>query len=130
MGAEGDQIIATSTSSNTSRIIISIGISLGTSRLEYPGISCRLAGLGVAKAPCAAVPWRVECKTCTLASHDSSPLGSNLQPNRAHQVEVTHAPCVAASPGAFERGDRHGDVVSVHQAHVVEVLLLTKGDLG
>lgn len=128
MGAESDQIVSAGASGNAGGIIVSIGISLGTSGLENLGIRGRLARLRAPEATRAAVPRRVESRASTFASHHFIPR-FNLQPDGAHRVQVANAPGVAAFPRAFKRGYRHGYVVPVHKAHVVEILLLAQCDL-
>lgn len=129
--AKGDQIVSTSASSNAGRIIISIRVSLGTSRLEDLRIRSRLACLWVPKASSAAVPGRVESKASALAGHHPPVIvGSDLKTHRAHHVEVADAPGVAAFAGAFEGRDCDGEVVAVYQADIVEVLVVSEGDLG
>lgn len=54
----------------------------------------------------------------------------DLETHRAHHVEVADAPGVAAFSGAFGGGDGDGEVVAVHQADIVEVLVVSEGDLG
>lgn len=67
--AESEQVVAAGASSNTGGIIISIAVSSGTSGLENPGVSSRLAGLRIPKAPSAAISRRVESETSTFAGH-------------------------------------------------------------
>jgi len=52
-----------------------------------------------------------------------------LEAHGAHGVQVAHAARVAAFSGSLEWGDGDGQVVAVHQAHVVEVLLVAQGQL-
>lgn len=99
MRAKGEQVIATSTSSNASRIIISIRISLRTSSFKDLRIRRGLARLRVTKITSAAVSWRVECRASTLTSHNSSVvMGSNLKSHRTHRVQVTHTSSIATFP--------------------------------
>lgn len=99
MRAKGEQVIATSTSSNTSWIIISIRISLWTSSFKDLRICGGLARLRVTKVTGAAVSWRIECRTSTLASHNSSVvMGSNLKSHRTHHVQITYTSRIATFP--------------------------------
>ncbi|RDY03024.1 hypothetical protein CR513_13447, partial [Mucuna pruriens] len=123
MRTESDQIVSFSASSDAGRVIIGIGVGLGARSLEDPGIHRGLAGLWASVGPGAAVPRGVKCGAGALAGHHA------LLAYGAHGVEVTHAPCVAAFPRSLERGDGDGQVVTVHQAHVVEVLLVAQGEL-
>lgn len=97
--AKGEQVIATSTSSNTSWIIISIRISLWTSSFKDLRICGGLARLRVTKVTGAAVSWRIECRTSTLASHNSSVvMRSNLKSHRTHHVQITYTSRIATFP--------------------------------
>lgn len=130
MRAEGDQIVTAGACSDAGGIIISIRVGLGTSHLEDPWISRGLASLGASKAPGATVPGRVERKASTLASHHSPFIvRPDLETHGAHHVQVADTPSVAAFSGAFDWGDGDGEVVAVHEADIVEVLVVTEGDL-
>lgn len=132
--AERDQIVATCTCSNTSGIIISIRISLGTSSLKNLGIGRGLTRLWAPKLARTAVPRRVKSRARALASHHAPPVARpDLEACRAHHVQVADATGVAAFSGATagsERRDGHPEVVAVDEADVVEVLLAPEGDLG
>ena len=129
--AESDQIVATSASGNASWIIISIGISSWTCGFEDLGVGGGLAGLRTPKASSAAVAGRVEGRACALAGHHPPVVvGSHLETHRTHGVEVAHTSRVATLAWPFEGGDGDGQVVTVDEAHVVEILLRTQGDLG
>lgn len=129
--AEGDHVVAASTSGNAGGIIISIRISFWTCSFEDLGISRGLARLRAPEAASAAIPGRVEGRASAFASHHSPVvMRPHLKSHRAHHVQVTDAPGVAALAGAFERLDGDGQVVPVDEAHVVEVLVVAKGDLG
>nr|DAD36557.1 TPA_asm: hypothetical protein HUJ06_007198 [Nelumbo nucifera] len=63
----------------------------------------------VAVSPGATVFWRLERKASALTSHHP-PVGarSDLQPDRAHLVQIANAACVVALAGAPKRGDGDG----------------------
>nr|DAD32084.1 TPA_asm: hypothetical protein HUJ06_010934 [Nelumbo nucifera] len=125
-----DQVAPTTAGLNASWVIIGVGISLGTSRLEDPGISSWLAGLRVAVSPGATVFGRLECKASALTSHHPPVVArSDLQPDRAHLIQIANAACVVALSGAPKRGDGDGQVVAVDKADVVEILF-PECDLG
>ena len=54
---------------------------------------------------------------------------SKLGGPRGSGVQVAHAARVAAFSGSLEWGDGDGQVVAVHQAHILEVLLIAQGQL-
>ncbi|PON49806.1 hypothetical protein TorRG33x02_316420 [Trema orientale] len=134
MRAKRDQIVATCTCSNTSGIIISIRISLGTSSLKNLGIGRGLTRLWAPKLARTAIPRRVKSRARALARHHAPPVARpDLEACRAHHVQVADAAGVAAFSGATaspERRDGHPEVVAVDEADVVEVLLAPEGDLG
>lgn len=131
MRAEGEQVAAASASGDAGRIVICVRVSLGAGSFENPGICCGLARLRVAEAPSTAVSGGVERKARALARHHALlVMRSDLKPYRAHHVQVTNAPGVAALPFAAEGCDGNGEIVAVHQADIVEILIITKGNLS
>lgn len=99
MRAEGEQVAAASASGDAGRIVICVRVSLGAGSFENPGICCGLARLRVAEAPSTAVSGGVERKARALARHHALlVMRSDLKPYRAHHVQVTNAPGVAALP--------------------------------
>lgn len=131
VGAKSDKIISSSTSSNASRVIVSIRVSFWTSRLEYLRIHRRFTRLRVPKASRTAIPRRVKSETSALACHDSPIIvGSDLKTNWAHGVQIAHAPGVAALTGAFERRNGNRKIVAVDKADIVEILVVSQGNLS
>lgn len=128
--AKGEQIASTSAGSNASGIIIRIRVSPGASCFEDLGVGGGLARLGISKATRATIPRRVESETSTLARHHPLVVTrSDLKPHRAHHIQVTDTPSIATLSLTLKRRDGDGQVVAIHQTHVVEVLLRTQCDL-
>lgn len=128
---ESNQIVALSTSRNAGRIIVRIRIRLRTSRLENLRIRRRLARLRAPEAARTAVSGRVKSRARALAGHHAPPVaGADLEASRAHDIEVAYAAGVAAFAGALGGRYGNGEVVAVDEADIVEVLVVSEGDLG
>lgn len=127
--AECDEVAAAAAGDDAGRVVVGVGVSSWAGALEDAGVGRRPARLRVAEAPRAAVPGRVEGEASALARHHPVRVVLHLQPDGAHPVQIAHAPRIAALAGPSERRDRDGEVVPVHEAHVLEVLL-AEGDLG
>lgn len=128
--AEGDQIAGFSAGGDAGGVIISIGISLRAGGLEDPGVCGGLAGLWGSVASGTAIPGGIESRASTLAGHDSLVVRPDLEAHGAHEVEVADAAGVAAFPRSLEGSDGDGEIVAVHEADVVEVLVVAQGELG
>lgn len=129
--AECEEIASTSASSNTGRIIICIGVSPWTCRLEDPWVSCRLARLWTSKAPCATVPWWVESRASTFAGHHLAiVMRPNLKSNRAHHIEITNASSIGTFSRAFIRRHRNSQVIAINKAHIIEILFSPQRNLS
>jgi hypothetical protein len=125
VGAEGDDVgRAGGAGEDGGWVVVGVGVGLGARRLEEPRVGRGLALLGAPELPRAAVLRRAVGGAGAAAPHDAVPVAAaDSEPLRAHAVEVADAPrghAVGAGPVERRHGD--GDVVPVHQAHVVEVL--------
>jgi hypothetical protein len=108
-------------------VVVRVGVRLGARRLEQPGVGRGLALLRPAEPPRAAVLRRAVRRAGAAAPDDGAPLADG-EPGGAHAVEVADAAgghAVGALPVVRRHGD--GEVVPVHQAHVVEVLRRGRG---
>lgn len=124
MRTEGNKITPPTAGSNACRVIIGIGVSPRAGRLKDPRVGRRPAGLRVPEASGAAILGRLERQARALTPHHPvAPPRPHLQRRGAHLVQVAHATGVPALPRPPDRRDRYRQVVAVHQAHVVEVLL-------
>lgn len=132
MRAEGDHIASATASSEAGGVVVGVGIGSRASLLEDLRVRRGFTGLRVAEAPRTAVPRGVERRARAPARHHRALLpGLHLQPNRTQAVQVAHAARVAAGATATLEGeDGDGEVVTVHKADVVEVLVSGEGDLG
>jgi len=134
--AEGDDVgCAGGAGEDGGRIIVGIRVGLGARRLEQPRVRRGLALLGAPKLPRAAV-LRGTIRGAGAAATDdaASPAfagATDGKPRGAHAVEVADAAGGdAVRAGAVHGRHRDGDVVPVHQAHVVEVLRRGRGAQG
>ena len=75
----------------------------------------------------AAILRRIQRQARTLARHHRAAAVSHLQLRRANTVHVRHAPRVLAVTGSAGSPHTHAHIVTVHQAHVVEVLVAVAG---
>lgn len=129
--AKGYQIVATSASGNASGIVISIRVSPRARRLEYPRVCRRLARLRTPEPARTTISGGVESKARAFTrNHAPLVVGPHLKPHRAHHVEIADAPRGAALAGTFKRRNGDCEVVAVHEAHIVKVLLVAECDLG
>jgi hypothetical protein len=121
--AEGDDVgRAGGAGEDGGGVVVGVRVCLGARRLEQPGVGRGLALLRSAELPRAAVLRRPVRRARAAAPDDALPLVDG-EPGGAHAVEVADAAgghAVGALPAVRRHGD--GDVVPVHQAHVVEVL--------
>nr|GMD35630.1 hypothetical protein CR513_13447 [Ipomoea batatas] len=121
---ESDQIAAPCASCNASGIIISIRVGPWASGLEDPRVGRRLAGVGAAKAPGAAIPRGVEGRAGALAGHHAPVvMRPHLQPHRANGVQFKLT-------GAPEGSNGDGEIIAVDEADVIEILVISESDLG
>lgn len=128
MRAEGNKITGTSTRKNTGRVIKRVRIRSRTSRLEQLRVHRRLTQLRTPEAPRATVPRRSKRRASTLTCYDPTPRpGTNCETGWTHLVQIAHAASVTAAPGAAKWPHRDGEVVTVDEADVIEVLRVGGG---
>lgn len=127
--AEGDGIIGVTAGESTGGIVVSVAIRRRASGLENLRVLVGRARLRGAMVTRAAVLRSPEGGAGAFASNHPPVAAPDTEHRRAAAPEIGNAPGRPAVPGAARRGDAQGNIVTVDEAHVVEVLVTTDCEL-